>query len=104
MCVLQNNQCAIVINSEQMNKTLWKIKHLVTITPITFPDGIPEEKDIPNCHLHKNGELRIQSSVNIERLKATEEFQKSIDRIDKETIQNYTRKLWLNGFVDHSKY
>lgn len=83
-----------------MNRTLWQIKHLVTITPITFPDGIPEEKDIDACRLYPNGELRFKSTLKIDpvRMNATETFQESLNRIDKETINTYERKKWDSAY------
>ncbi len=95
-----------MINSEQTNKMLWQIKHLVKIVPITFPDGIPEEKDINSCRLYPNGELRFNPDLRIdpERLESTETFQKSIDMIDKQTIQAYTRQKWLSAWVNIDKF
>lgn len=84
-----------------MNRRLWMIKHLVTITPITFPDGIPGEKDIDACRLYPNGELRFKTTLKIDpvRMNATERFQESLERIDKETINRYERKKWNAGFA-----
>lgn len=81
---------------------LWKIKHLVEILPITFPDGVPTEEDIPNCHLHENGELRISKDLapNTSKFEATETFQKKVDLIEKKTIEKYTRKKWLDAIVN----
>ena len=90
----------IIVNDEVTNAELWKIKHLITITPITFPDGFPTESDIGKCHLYENGEFRINAKlgVNEEQLEATEKFQRKINSVDKHMIEKYVRHHWDRAF------
>ncbi|GLV43748.1 uncharacterized protein CBL_06928 [Carabus blaptoides fortunei] len=50
---------AIVKNIPENNAMLWKIKHLIKIAPITFPNGVPTEDDLDCTHLRENGELVV---------------------------------------------
>ncbi|KAJ8945676.1 hypothetical protein NQ318_012394 [Aromia moschata] len=58
---LKNNCYVVIKNIPENNNRLWKVKHLVKITPITFPDGFPSESD--RTVLHENGELRIIKTI-----------------------------------------
>ncbi|XP_018574881.1 39S ribosomal protein L30, mitochondrial [Anoplophora glabripennis] len=87
----------IIKNIPENNQRLWKIKHLVRICPITFPDGFPKEDDM--TYLKENGELRITKRVRVEdRLQLTEEFQKDITKLDGDTLRRNSRMKWLSGW------
>ncbi|XP_062621103.1 uncharacterized protein LOC134282713 [Saccostrea cucullata] len=54
----------IVKNTPKINSMLMLVKHLVTITPITFPYGYPEsEADFSHCHLNDNGEFILVKDI-----------------------------------------
>ncbi|XP_030756851.1 39S ribosomal protein L30, mitochondrial [Sitophilus oryzae] len=94
----KNNCFNVVKNIPENNGRLWKIKHLIEIVPITFPDGFPAADD-RTC-LHENGELRIVKKLNTveKQLELTENFSKLPERMDGDTIRRSLRKKWLNGF------
>ncbi|XP_046354071.1 39S ribosomal protein L30, mitochondrial-like isoform X1 [Haliotis rufescens] len=51
-------------NIPSVNKMLESVIHLIKITPITFPDGIPDTPDdMENCWLKDNGELVVRKTV-----------------------------------------
>lgn len=41
-CRLKRSEIALIANTPAMNAMLWKVKHLIRITPITFPQGVPQ--------------------------------------------------------------
>lgn len=57
------NQKVVLKNIPSVNKMLSTVKHLVKITPITFPNGYPTEKDIEHCLLKDNGEFVIRKEL-----------------------------------------
>ncbi|XP_053202120.1 39S ribosomal protein L30, mitochondrial-like [Panonychus citri] len=36
----------LIPNTPHFNALLWDVKHLIKLAPVTFPDGLPTEKDI----------------------------------------------------------
>uniref|UniRef100_A0A1I8C266 Transposase n=1 Tax=Meloidogyne hapla TaxID=6305 RepID=A0A1I8C266_MELHA len=43
----------IFMNTISNNKQLWKIKHLIEIRPISFPNGEPGPEDVYNLEVEK---------------------------------------------------
>lgn len=67
MC-LQLNQPVIHKNIPSVNRLLNEIKHLVTIQPLKFPHGIPQdESDWEHTRVNSRGEM-----VVIQRIKSLE--------------------------------
>lgn len=88
----------ILKNTPEINSKLWKVKHLIKITPITFPNGFPD--DINGTFLKENGEFLVTKRLvpNAERLEKTEAFRKDPKRIDGDTLRRDSRKKWLLGW------
>ena len=42
---------AVVKNIPEMNALLWRVKHLIRIDPVTFPDGEPSKDDLDGWQL-----------------------------------------------------
>ncbi|XP_026813769.1 uncharacterized protein LOC113554220 [Rhopalosiphum maidis] len=89
---------AIVKNTPEMNARLWKVKHLIKITPIQTPDGLPEKEDYWGTHLDSDGVFRISKKFlpDTKRLEATKDFEKLAERVDKDTVEKNCRNKWLN--------
>jgi large subunit ribosomal protein L30 len=74
---------------------LWKIKHLIKVTPIEMPKNIPDD-DSTSSYLHESGELMIFPKIDEKRYKATEKFRNNPKRLDGDTLQEKLRLKWLN--------
>lgn len=87
-------------NIPENNARLWKIKHLIHISPITFPYGEPKADDVNYTFLKENGECIVTKRLEVpeERIKASEEFENDQKRLDKETIKRDLRLKWLSGW------
>ncbi|XP_012269976.1 39S ribosomal protein L30, mitochondrial [Orussus abietinus] len=94
----KNNDITIVKNIPEVNALLWKIKHLIKITPIQFPNGLPKDENSKTCYLHENGDLIVTQKIDPKRIQATEEFQQNPKRLDRETVCRDLRLKWLNPF------
>uniref|UniRef100_A0A1L8DRH4 Large ribosomal subunit protein uL30m n=1 Tax=Nyssomyia neivai TaxID=330878 RepID=A0A1L8DRH4_9DIPT len=94
----KTNDVAIVKNTPEMNTLLWKVKHLVKITPIVFPYGEPTENDINYTYLKENGECIVAKEIKVddERWQAAVEFKDDKKRLDSETLKRDSRLKWLN--------
>jgi len=94
----KGSDIGIVKNTPEMNARLWKVKHLVKITPIQTPDGLPENGDYWGTHLDTEGVLRISKRLlpDVKRLEATQDFEKLEKRVDRRTADSYCRNKWLN--------
>lgn len=88
----------VIKNIPENNQRLWKIKHVIKITPITYPDGFPTKDDV--TRLEENGQLRIMKKIGTveTRLQLTEAFQKDVKKLDGDTLRRDSRKKWLNGW------
>ena len=85
---------AFLPNTPSVGMILIRIKHMVKITPLTFPNGIPDDFD-PNTHgysLSATGEFTITDvpKETPESIAARAHWMK----IDYETINKYHRQQW----------
>ncbi|KRX76815.1 DNA polymerase lambda [Trichinella sp. T6] len=64
-------------NMPYWNKRLWKIKHLIEVKPIVFPNGEPTEEDIPYMRLFPDGRCVVDKAMKVDTLEA--------DELDEET-------------------
>jgi len=48
-------EIAIIKNTPANNARMWKVKHLIEVTPITLPYGLPDKAE--NGYLKENGEF-----------------------------------------------
>uniref|UniRef100_A0A1A9WIM9 Large ribosomal subunit protein uL30m n=1 Tax=Glossina brevipalpis TaxID=37001 RepID=A0A1A9WIM9_9MUSC len=88
----------VVKNIPEINARLWKIKHLIKVTPMTFPYGEPKEHDINHTFLKENGECIVTKDIGPvdERIEALDAFEKDVKRLDTELLRKDTRLKWLN--------
>lgn len=98
--LLEPGRIAVVKNIPENNARLWKIKHLIHITPITFPFGEPKAEDINYMFLKENGECIVTKKIEVpvERIQACETFEKDPKRLDKDTLKKHLRQRWLDGW------
>lgn len=89
---------AIVKNIPENNARLWKIKHLIKITPINFPFGEPSANDINYTHLRPNGECVVikELQVDEQRIEDSRAFKENPKRLDGVTLTRDTRLRWVN--------
>lgn len=87
-------------NIPEVNARLWKIKHLVKITPIKFPHGEPSKHDINYTVLKENGECIVTKKLepNPLQIEALEKFDSSSKKMNSETIKRDSRLKWMNAF------
>nr|CAG4642092.1 EOG090X0EYV [Eurycercus lamellatus] len=96
----KSSDIAIVANTPQNCALLWKVKHITRITPITIPQGLPENGDYSGARLQDNGEL-----VFVPKLKSyakTTEIQsgpkENPDFMDGQTLMKHLRLKWLQPY------
>lgn len=96
----QGPNVAVVKNIPENNARLWKIKHLIKITPINFPNGEPTADDINHTHLKENGDCLVIKNIETlnKRMEAAENFEKDKKALDGETLRKDTRLKWLNNW------
>lgn len=85
-------------NIPENNQRLWKIKHLIKIVPITYPDGFPSPTD--HTFLKENGELKIVKQVEAvdEKLQLAVQFKKDFKLLDGDTLRRESRRKWLTAW------
>lgn len=88
----------IVKNIPEMNRLLWRVKHLVEVTPITFPQGFP--KDTRGTYLKENGELTVQKELVAcdNSLEETEKFMQDVKKLDGPTLRRDSSLKWQSGW------
>uniref|UniRef100_T1J3G7 Large ribosomal subunit protein uL30m n=1 Tax=Strigamia maritima TaxID=126957 RepID=T1J3G7_STRMM len=89
----------IVKNSPTMNLDLFKVKHLIEVKPITFPNGLPEPGDYSGTYLKKNGEFIVNKKLKVEQkaLKFPDEYAKK--RLDDTYLRDHLRLKWQQKLI-----
>ncbi|KAI5642410.1 hypothetical protein NE865_05437 [Phthorimaea operculella] len=97
----EEERVAIVKNIPENNVRLWKIKHLVQITPIVFPYGEPTEQDIKHTVLKESGQCIVTKTLEPvpEQVKALEAFDADAKKMDSTTIKKDSRYKWNNAYT-----
>lgn len=88
----------ILKNMPETIMKLWKIKHLVQIKPVTFPNGFPT--DVNGTYLKENGELVVSQNVSEHKEILSKEFKADNGRLDGNTLRRHSRMKWLSGWND----
>jgi len=94
-------------NLPSVGHLLYKIKHVVDIQPVTFPNGMPEDFD-PDRHgfkINHKGEFTVEGppKESLESIAARADWMK----IDKEHYEREARKHWdapFNSPLGNSNY
>ncbi|XP_049794796.1 39S ribosomal protein L30, mitochondrial [Schistocerca nitens] len=96
----KRSDIVIMKNIPENNARLWQVKHLVKITPITCPNGLPSDGDYSGTYLKENGEFIVTPKLKVpqEQETALEVFQSKKDRLDGETLRKHLRLKWLNAW------
>ncbi|CAG9110173.1 hypothetical protein JYU34_010897 [Plutella xylostella] len=94
----EEERVTIVKNIPEVNARLWKIKHLIKVTPITFPYGEPSKDDIKHTLLKENGECIVikQLEPNPKAIEALDKFDSNPKKMDSTTIKLDSRLKWVN--------
>ncbi|XP_034246537.1 39S ribosomal protein L30, mitochondrial [Thrips palmi] len=97
---IDDDHIVILKNTEYICEDLWKVKHLVKVTPITFPNGEPTEEDIERTVLTPQGEMIVGDAVrpDPQRVEAQEKFLKDPLRLDGKTKRERFRDRWNSGW------
>ncbi|KAK9502442.1 hypothetical protein O3M35_011221 [Rhynocoris fuscipes] len=92
----KRSDIAIVKNIPENNARLYKIKHLIKITPIKTPKGISD--DCTMGYLREDGVYLSGKTLaaNDDRLRITEDFQTDPARLDADTLIKQSRDKWNN--------
>ena len=92
------NNVTVVKNIPENNARLWKIKHLIKITPINFPNGEPTADDLNYTYLKENGDCVVIKNIESlnQRLEAAEKKDKN--ELDIDTMKKESRLRWLNNW------
>lgn len=88
---------AIVKNTPEICALLWKVKHLVKITPIKLPDKLPNPDDLGSGYLHENGTLYVTPKIDPLRIESTKQFENNPKKLDSLRIGEKLRLQWLIG-------
>lgn len=91
---------AVVKNIPEINSKLWKVKHLIKVTPITFPYGEPTKDDINYTVMKENGQCLVIKKLepNPEQVKALEQFDNDNKKMDNVTLKRDSRLKWESPF------
>lgn len=97
---LQTKDVNVIKNTPENCALLWKVKHLISIEPITFLYGEPTIEDINYTNLKENGECIVNKKIEIatERVEATMKFIHDPARLDKKTLKEDARLKWVRNY------
>lgn len=91
---------AIVKNTPENNVLLWKVKHLVSVEPITFPYGEPTEDDVKHTKLKENGECIVHKKIGVDErcVEEAENFNKDPKKLDQDTLKREALMRWVRSY------
>lgn len=91
---------SIIKNTPENCALLWKVKHLVSVEPITFPYGEPTEDDIKYTKLNENGECIVHKKIGIDdrSLELAEQFDNDPKKLDRHTLSREALLKWNRGY------
>ncbi|XP_015114114.1 uncharacterized protein LOC107039154 [Diachasma alloeum] len=92
----KKSEMIVVKNTPEVCAQLWKIKHLIRVTPLNQPNKLPEDDDVHATWLMENGDLLLTPRVDPAREQATLDHMKNPKRLDRETLSYELRMRWLN--------
>lgn len=92
---------SIVKNTPENNVLLWKIKHLISVEPITFPYGEPTADDYKHTKLKEDGECIVHKKIGVDdiSIEVTEKFEKDPVKLDKDTLKREALMKWERGYT-----
>jgi len=95
----KRSKLAFLPNLPSVSLLLYKIKHLVEITPVTFPNGVPEDFDPVKDGAHLNsatGEFVVNPSFKVD----TDEIAKRAQwmKLTDEQIKREAGRHWNNSW------
>nr|CAG4644354.1 EOG090X0EYV [Lepidurus arcticus] len=95
----KRSDIAVVANTPAMNKMLWDVKHLVRITPVTFPQGLPQDGDLRGAKLLEDGRLIFSPLLknDTEQLKTSSAVEET-KKMDGKTLAKHLRLKWIQPF------
>lgn len=98
--IQQKPNVSVVKNIPENNARLWKIKHLIKITPINFVNGEPTAEDLNHTYLKENGDCVVIKDIKTlnKRLEATQKFAEDKKNFDGPTLRLDSRLKWLNNW------
>lgn len=86
----------IVKNTPFMCKMLWRVKHLVRVSPITFPDGEPTEVTT-GTHLSRDGVFRIVPQLRVPEQRLAEPAEHVRRKFGGQEIAKLLHQKWNYG-------
>lgn len=92
------SKITIIKNTPDNNMKLWKVKHLVKITPITFPNGEPTENDVYSTYLNHKGELEIKKSIDKDHIQKVEQSKPNPIQLKKLDLKRQSLQVWQQGW------
>lgn len=88
-------------NTPEDCERLWKIKHIIRVTPIILPEGWSiDNPHLDNSYLHEDGRLEIVPTIDPERVEVTEKWKNDPKKFDRHSIRERLLTEWnIAGFV-----
>ncbi|XP_022250896.1 39S ribosomal protein L30, mitochondrial-like isoform X2 [Limulus polyphemus] len=85
----------ILKNTPSINRTLWTVKHLIKVKPITFPYGLPKEGDYSGTFLKPSGEMFVSQKLKVNPECLLENPKREQVKMDTETLKKELRRKWV---------
>nr|SVE73861.1 EOG090X0EYV [Daphnia atkinsoni] len=94
------SKIVVVANTPSVCAQLWRVKHLIRVTPITFPQGLPDEADTAGARLQDNGELvfipQLKSDAVVAATQSKPEERRNY--LDTDTVKKLLRLNWIKPY------
>lgn len=92
---LTTGAVAVVKNIPEMNALLWRVKHVVRVDPVTFPDGAPSTDDLDGWQLLEDGRVVRNAMLRVQQAPPPADQHLKVSR---QTIKDRMRLRWIKPF------
>ncbi|CAK9821752.1 39S ribosomal protein L30, mitochondrial [Anthophora retusa] len=91
------NDPVFVKNTPEVCAMLWKVKHLVKISPVQLPENIPEVDEYTELYVDDFGKIHVTGKLDRVRYETTLADHNCMKRLRQETLKEKLRLLWMKG-------
>lgn len=63
---LQPGKMEVFKNTPAWNERLWRVKHLIELRPLTFPNGEPTADDVGHLRVHSDGRCVVDKRLAVD--------------------------------------
>ncbi|CAL4100299.1 unnamed protein product, partial [Meganyctiphanes norvegica] len=94
----KRSDVSVLKNNPENNALLWKVKHMVKVTPLRVPTNLPKDIDPKDCFIKETGEFYHIPKIGIPKEKLVEDAKLTKPAFDGDHLLKEARKRWQDAW------